>query len=124
MDTAWRFRLVLIMTFAIIIFGDMLGYANVKGDKDSNQRSVDSTLKKPNSNQKIQRNGDGKIYLFTITLPQNLNYKPFLKVVGDRNDLKWILFILVSFAQNLDSTLKFNDTQLVSLSQTDRFKVS
>lgn len=49
MDTAWRFRLVLIMTFAIIIFGDMLGYANVKGDKDSNgnhQRNVDATLKK------------------------------------------------------------------------------
>ena len=53
MDTAWRFRLVLIMTFAIIIFGDMLGYANVKGDKDSNgnhQRNVGTTLKKSHHN--------------------------------------------------------------------------
>lgn len=46
MDTAWRFRLVLIMTFAIIIFGDLLGYANVKGDKNSNQRNVRTTSKK------------------------------------------------------------------------------
>lgn len=49
MDTAWRFRFVLILTFAIIIFGDMLGYANVKGNKDSNgshQRNVDATIKK------------------------------------------------------------------------------
>lgn len=60
MDTAWRFRLVLIMTFAIIIFGDMLGYANVKGDKSSNQRTVDPRLKKSNSNHRIQRNIDGK----------------------------------------------------------------
>lgn len=56
MDTAWRFRLVLIMTFAIIIFGDMLGYANVKGDKDSNQRSVESRLKKTNQNLKNHPN--------------------------------------------------------------------
>lgn len=60
MDTAWRFRLVLIMTFAIIIFGDMLGYANVKGDKNSNQRNVDTTQKKKNPNQnQHQQNIEG-----------------------------------------------------------------
>ncbi|XP_031623398.1 uncharacterized protein LOC116340836 [Contarinia nasturtii] len=59
MDTAWRFRLVLICTFAIIIFGDILGYANVKGDKDSNgnhQRTVDSTLKKNQHNRNQHQN--------------------------------------------------------------------
>lgn len=64
MDTAWRFRLVLIMTFAIIIFGDMLGYANVKGDKDSNQRSVDSTLKKNNPNHNSHHNVEGIIIYY------------------------------------------------------------
>lgn len=48
MDTAWRFRFMLFMAFAIIIFGDMLGYGNVKGDKTSKsnhrrQSSVDAT---------------------------------------------------------------------------------
>lgn len=64
MDTAWRFRLVLIMTFAIIIFGDMLGYANVKGDKDSNQRSVDSTLKKNHPNHNNHHNVEGNSSTF------------------------------------------------------------
>lgn len=64
MDTAWRFRLVLIMTFAIIIFGDMLGYANVKGDKNSNQRNVDTTQKKKNPNQnQHQQNIEGMCLL-------------------------------------------------------------
>ena len=66
MDTAWRFRLVLIMTFAIIIFGDMLGYANVKGDKNSNSRNVDTTQKKKNlnQNQQHQQNREGMILFF------------------------------------------------------------
>lgn len=77
MDTAWRFRLVLIMTFAIIIFGDMLGYANVKGDKNSNQRNVDTTQKKKNPNQnQHQQNIEGMCrfahsfiqWIFFITL--------------------------------------------------------
>lgn len=46
METAWRFRIVLFMTFAIIIFGDMLGYANVKGDKDTNHQRTVETIKK------------------------------------------------------------------------------
>lgn len=69
MDTAWRFRLVLILTFAIIIFGDMLGYANVKGDKNSNQRNVDTTQKKKNPNQNHhQQNIEGMFcLLYTYT---------------------------------------------------------
>lgn len=77
MDTAWRFRLVLIMTFAIIIFGDMLGYANVKGDKDSNQRSVDSRLKKNNPNLKNHRNIEGK----TITIQSSITKVPKMALV-------------------------------------------
>lgn len=30
METAWTFRIVLIMAFAVIIFGDFLGYGNAK----------------------------------------------------------------------------------------------
>lgn len=55
MDTAWRFRLVLFMTFAIIIFGDMLGYANVKGDKNPNG-NTHATL----GNKKNQQNNDNR----------------------------------------------------------------
>lgn len=61
MDTAWRFRLVLILTFAIIIFGDLLGYANVKGDKNSNQRNVEPKKKDPDQNEH-QPNVEGMIY--------------------------------------------------------------
>lgn len=73
MDTAWRFRLVLIMTFAIIIFGDMLGYANVKGDKNANQRNVDTTQKKKNPNQsQHQQNIEGMcdvcLYIFLLMI--------------------------------------------------------
>lgn len=71
MDTAWRFRLVLIMTFAIIIFGDMLGYANVKGDKDSNgnhQRTVSQSLKKAHHNHNNRRNIEGTVdFLFDLS---------------------------------------------------------
>lgn len=69
MDTAWRFRLVLIMTFAIIIFGDMLGYANVKGDKDSNgnQRSVGATLEKNHHTHSSPRNIEGTLLILFLT---------------------------------------------------------
>lgn len=49
METAWRFRIMLFMAFAIIIFGDMLGYGNVKSDRNSNgnhqnrRQAVDAT---------------------------------------------------------------------------------
>lgn len=77
MDTAWRFRLVLIMTFAIIIFGDMLGYANVKGDKNSNQRNVDTTRKKKNPNQnQHQQNIEGMhllaVYKYLLMIAHQL----------------------------------------------------
>lgn len=65
MDTAWCIRIILFMTFAIIIFGDMLGYANVKGDKDStnanHQRTVDATIKKTTHHHSNDlQNIDGK----------------------------------------------------------------
>lgn len=76
MDTAWRFRFVLLMTFAIIIFGDMLGYANVKGDKNSNAHSaaVDATMKKNHHHHHHHHNNlqniDGMFtfYQFILTL--------------------------------------------------------
>lgn len=49
METAWRFRIMLFMAFAIIIFGDMLGYGSVKSDRNSNgnhhsrRQAVDAT---------------------------------------------------------------------------------
>lgn len=50
METAWRFRIMLFMAFAIIIFGDMFGYGNVKSDRNSNgsqqsrrRQAVDAT---------------------------------------------------------------------------------
>lgn len=67
MDTAWRFRLVLILTFFIVIFGDMLGYANVKGDKDSNsnhQRNVGATIKKTQHNRNSPQNLEGTYFLY------------------------------------------------------------
>lgn len=66
METAWRFRFMLFMAFAIIIFGDMLGYGNVKGDKDANtnhQQTVDGSLK--NSRPNIQLN-DGEFQIISI----------------------------------------------------------
>lgn len=70
MDTAWRFRLVLIMTFAIIIFGDLLGYANVKGDKNANQRNaVDTSPKKKNPHQnQHQPHIEGTFFLLLTIL--------------------------------------------------------
>jgi len=35
METVWRFRIILFMAFAVIIFGDLLGYGNVNGEKDT-----------------------------------------------------------------------------------------
>lgn len=61
MDTAWRFRFMLFVAFAVIIFGDMIGYGNVNGEKNSNsnhrRQSVDS-LK--NNRPNIELN-DGKL---------------------------------------------------------------
>lgn len=33
MEAAWRFRIMLIMAFAVIIFGDFLGYGNARIEK-------------------------------------------------------------------------------------------
>lgn len=43
METAWTFRIVLIMAFAVIIFGDFLGYGNAKKSDHShtNDLSID-----------------------------------------------------------------------------------
>ncbi|XP_055696571.1 uncharacterized protein LOC129797757 [Lutzomyia longipalpis] len=35
MEAAWRFRIMLLMAFAVILFGDFLGYGNVKSDRPS-----------------------------------------------------------------------------------------
>lgn len=33
MEAAWRFRIMLVMAIAVIIFGDILGYGNAKDDR-------------------------------------------------------------------------------------------
>lgn len=40
MDTAWTFRIVLIMAFAVIIFGDFLGYGNAKKSEPSHTNEL------------------------------------------------------------------------------------
>lgn len=63
MDTAWRFRFMLFVAFAVIIFGDMIGYGNnVNGEKNSNtnhRRQSVETLK--NNRPNIELN-DGEFY--------------------------------------------------------------
>lgn len=42
MEAAWRFRIMLIMAFAVIIFGDFLGYggaAKSDSNKDNTRKS-------------------------------------------------------------------------------------
>lgn len=33
MESAWRFRIMIVMAIAVIIFGDFLGYGSAKIDK-------------------------------------------------------------------------------------------
>lgn len=33
METAWRFRIIMVMAIIVIIFGDFLGYGNAKIEK-------------------------------------------------------------------------------------------
>ncbi|XP_055696743.1 uncharacterized protein LOC129797897 [Phlebotomus papatasi] len=49
MEAAWRFRIMLLMAFAVILFGDFLGYGSVKSDRaptrnPSNLRDDDADL--------------------------------------------------------------------------------
>lgn len=42
MEVAWRFRIIFAMAFAVIIFGDLLGYGGAK--KDPKDKSLLSGL--------------------------------------------------------------------------------
>lgn len=39
MEAVWRFRIMLGMAFAIIIFGDFLGYGSIKAEKHINRQA-------------------------------------------------------------------------------------
>lgn len=39
MEAVWRFRIMLGMAFAIIIFGDFLGYGGIRGEKNINRQA-------------------------------------------------------------------------------------
>lgn len=61
METVWRFRIVLFMAFAVIIFGDLLGYGNnVNGEKDADNQQQSTALKKNHHHQIDLNHDDGE----------------------------------------------------------------
>lgn len=60
MEAAWRFRIMLIMAFAVIIFGDFLGYGGAaKSDSNKdNTRKSSATIK--NERHSFDLDDEGK----------------------------------------------------------------
>lgn len=57
MEVVWRFRIIFAMAFAVIIFGDLLGYGGAKKDqKDKSLLSGFSTQFEGSSHNQIDAN--------------------------------------------------------------------
>lgn len=71
MEAVWRFRIMLCMAFAIIIFGDFLGYGSVRGEKNIN-RQAPTALREKHPEMHLE---DGKVrHFFIQNLCRNIGF--------------------------------------------------